>query len=205
VSLSPVAAIEAARGTRGRPREQAICDAALALLLEVGYDRLTMDAVAAKAHASKATIYRRWSGKRELVLDAVRARHEECPPPPDTGTLRGDLIGAFRLLTDRIGADDMTLMAGVLREMQACPDLAACMRSQVFEEKLALTTVILERAVARGEVGPDADPALLHEVASAQMIFRLLVVGAPADDDYLAHVVDDVLVPLMTRTGRPTS
>ena len=72
-------------------RDAAICDATLALLLEVGYDRMSMDAVAARAHASKATIYRRWPGKQELVLDAVRARGVGLTVAEDTGSLRGDL------------------------------------------------------------------------------------------------------------------
>ena len=75
-------------------REQEILDAALTVLAEVGYDKLTMDAVAAEAKASKATLYRRWSSKPELVVDAV-CSHKEHPPVPDTGTLRGDLLAAY--------------------------------------------------------------------------------------------------------------
>src|SRR3954466_9997578 len=90
---------EAAAAAAARPRiegdrEQEILDAAIQVLAEVGYDRLTMDAVAAKAKASKATLYRRWTSKVSLVIEALQ--HEKGPnTPPDTGSLRGDLQQVF--------------------------------------------------------------------------------------------------------------
>ena len=87
-------------------RDVAICDATLALLLEVGYDRMSMDAVAARAHASKATIYRRWPGKQELVLDAVKARGVGLTVAEDTGSLRGDLVATYRSAVHGSAADD---------------------------------------------------------------------------------------------------
>src|SRR5689334_11946810 len=90
-------AIRSARRARGRSRDDSrdpqILQATAQLLAEVGYDRLTMDAVAARAHAGKATLYRRWSSKGELVVDALGcAAHGETPEAaPDTGSLRGDL------------------------------------------------------------------------------------------------------------------
>src|SRR3954462_13867661 len=117
-------------------REVAICDAALALLLEVGYDRMSMDAVAARAKASKATIYRRWPGKQELVLDAVRARGPGLVVPEDTGSPRGGLEAAGRRGGDwgapywpagpgsaPAAADRI---AGVRRARRSTPELADC-------------------------------------------------------------------------------
>ena len=190
---------------RGAPRESAICSAALELLAEVGYDRMSMDSVAARAHASKATIYRRWPGKRELVLDAVRSRAAVDVIPADTGSLRGDIIATLRGMTHGIGGQDAALIAGVVRAMQSAPELADCMRSQVIEDKRTISRTIVGRAVARGELGPDADPGVFHEVAPALMFFRALMTGLPVDDGFLAHVTDDVLVPLLTGSGtRPT-
>ena len=116
-------------------RDAAICDATLALLLEVGYDRMSMDAVAARAHASKATIYRRWPGKQELVLDAVKARGVGLTVAEDTGSLRGDLVATYRSAVHGSAADDADLIAGVLRAMRTAPELADCVRSQVIESK----------------------------------------------------------------------
>ena len=183
-------------------RDAAICDATLALLLEVGYDRMSMDAVAARAHASKATIYRRWPGKQELVLDAVRARGVGLTVAEDTGSLRGDLMATYRSAIHGSAADDADLIAGVLRAMRTAPELADCVRSQVIESKCDVSRVIVARAVGRGELPAETDPLILHEVASALWFHRVLVVGGPVDDGFIAHVVDDVLMPLLDRSSR---
>jgi AcrR family transcriptional regulator len=188
---------------RGTGRDAAICDAALALLAEVGYDRMSMDAVASRARASKATIYRRWPGKRELVLEAVRSRAPESLQPPDTGSLRGDIIATLRGMADGIGGQDAALMAGVLRAMKSTPELGDCVRTQVLEGKRYIGRTLVERAVARGELPPDADPDVWHEVAPALMFFRILVTDGAVDDAFLTHVADDVLVPLLVRSGQP--
>ncbi|MGZ4609333.1 MAG: TetR/AcrR family transcriptional regulator [Actinomycetes bacterium] len=189
---------------RGAGRDVAICDAALALLAEVGYDRMSMDAVAARARASKATIYRRWAGKRELVLDAVRSRSPAAMAPPDTGSLRGDIIATLRLMAEGIGGEDAELMAGVLRAMRSTPELGDCVRTQILEGKRYIGRTLVERAVARGELPPDADPGVWHEVAPALMFFRILVTDGAVDDAFLTHVADDVLVPLLVRSGQAT-
>lgn len=183
-------------------RDVAICDATLALLLEVGYDRMSMDAVAARAHASKATIYRRWPGKQELVLDAVRARGVGLTVAEDTGSLRGDLVATYRSAVHGSAADDADLIAGVLRAMRTAPELADCVRSQVIESKCDVSRTIVARAVGRGELPAKTDPLILHEVASALWFHRVLVVGGPVDDAFIAHVVDDVLMPLLDRSSR---
>ncbi len=183
-------------------RDAAICDATLALLLEVGYDRMSMDAVAARAHASKATIYRRWPGKQELVLDAVRARGVGLTVAEDTGSLRGDLMATYRSAIHGSAVDDADLIAGVLRAMRTAPELADCVRSQVIESKCDVSRVIVARAIARGELPAETDPLILHEVASALWFHRVLVVGGPVDDGFIAHVVDDVLMPLLDRSSR---
>jgi AcrR family transcriptional regulator len=192
-------------GPRGAGREAAICDAALALLAEVGYDRMSMDAIAARARASKATIYRRWPGKRELVLEAVRSRSPSQITPPDTGTLRGDIVTTLRLMADGIGGQDAALMAGVLRAMRSTPDLACCVREEVLEKKRYIGRTIIERAIARGELPEGADPEVWHEVGASLMFFRFLVTGEPVDDAFLTHVADDVLVPLLVHSGQKSA
>ncbi len=191
--------------SRSAAREFAICDAALALLGEVGYDRMSMDAVAARARASKATIYRRWPGKRELVLDAVRTRVADIVEPPDTGSLRGDIIATLRVMAEGIGGQDAALMAGVLRAMRSTPELADCVRTQVLEQKRYIGQVLVERGIARGELPTDADPDVWHEVAPALMFFRILVTDGPVDDAFLTHVADDVLIPLLVHSGQKSA
>jgi AcrR family transcriptional regulator len=186
-------------------RDVAICDATLALLVEVGYDRMSMDAVAARAHASKATIYRRWPGKQELVLEAVRSRGPGLVVPEDTGSLRGDLVATYAAAVHGTAAEDVELIAGVLRAMRSAPELADCVRSQMVESKCAVSKAIVHRAIGRGELAPGTDHLLLHEVAGALWFHRILVVGAPVDDDFIAHVVDDVLIPALDRSSRSTS
>ncbi len=188
---------EAAGTARGQARESAICLAALELLAEVGYDRMSMDAVAARARASKATIYRRWPGKQELVAEAIRCRGPQSFEPEDTGSLRGDIIATLRTINEGIGSEDVALLAGALRAMREAPEIGTLLRKQVLADKLNVGRTIVRRAVQRGELGPAADPAVFHEVAPALMFFRVLVTGEPVDEDFFEHVADDVLVPLL--------
>lgn len=183
-------------------RDAAICDATLALLAEVGYDRMSMDAVAARAHASKATIYRRWPGKRELVLEALSRRHGRPEEPPDTGSLRADLVASLAAMARTADCDEGELMAGVLRAMRQAPELGACVRDQVVDRRREVIRAVVERAAARGELPPDVDHRaradLVHEVAGALWAQRVLVVGGAVDDAFIAHVTDDVLLPLLS-------
>ena len=118
-------------GTRPRvegEREQQILDATLEVLDEVGYDLLTMDAVAARAKASKATLYRRWKGKPELVVAAITAHKGEATVP-DTGSLRGDLIAAY---CGSGGLDDpqaQSVLSAVVIAMGRDPEFAGHLRA----------------------------------------------------------------------------
>jgi AcrR family transcriptional regulator len=183
---------------RGEAREQAIIDATLYLLAEIGYEAMTMDAVAAHARASKATIYRRWQGKPQLVGDALR----RCGPGPQveiphTGSLRGDLVAMLRHLRDRFAEGDRALLAGVLHAMQRDPELAGIMRTQLAEKRAALLAEIKRRALLYG-----IDPVGIKQVAEVMpgsMMMRLLVTGDPVDDEFVTDMVDHVLIPLLTR------
>ncbi len=139
-------------GPRGEAREQAILDAALELVMEVGYDRLSMDALAERARASKATIYRRWSGKAQVVVEAVRRRKHEGHAPPDTGSLRQDLLESLGGMCLSLDGDE-ALVTGVLSAMRTDPELAGLIRAQVLDGD-GPTDVVIARAVARGELPP---------------------------------------------------
>jgi AcrR family transcriptional regulator len=188
---------------RGRPadsyRVAAICDAALELLQEVGYDRLTVDAIATRAHASKATLYRHWpQGKAQIVVAALTARSTPPVVCSDTGSLRSDLLALLSAVAALLTREDIGLMAGLLLAMRSDEELAAAVRKQVLEDKEGLADRLIVQAQARGEyVRPDA-AALLRELLPALLFTHPLLHGAAIDDPYLKHVVDDVILPVLT-------
>jgi AcrR family transcriptional regulator len=193
--------VESRRPTRGRAREQAVLSAVVELLGELGYEAMTMDAVAARARASKATIYKRWRGKPELVRAAVGAViASRVPAAADTGSLRGDLMTVMRALEGHLTTDFLAMMSGLVHAMRQDPALAEALRTHLTDDAPA-ARLIIGRAVARGELrgGAEAElAALAHEVIEAHL-FRLMAVGGSLDEAFAAHVVDDLLIPVLTR------
>ncbi len=187
-------------GPRAEAREQAILDAALELVMEVGYDRLSMDALAERARAGKATIYRRWSGKAQVVAEAIRRRKSESEFHPDTGSLRGDLRAALRHMCDSVTLDE-AVVAGVMSAMRSDPELAELMRTQVLHNRGSLDTIV-DRAIARGELQAGSSAALAYEVAPAVVMQRLLFRGEPMDEAFTDHLVDEIVMPLLQRAPR---
>ena len=185
---------------RGAVREDAILQATLELLAESGYDQLTIDAVAARARCSKATIYRRWPGKAALVTTAVR-RHAGQPAAaaPDTGSLRSDLLATLDLMRSSLSGQDAALVLGLLIAMHRDGELAAAVREQVLDVKREVFGAVIARAIARGEVPATTDGALLAEISSAVLFSRRLVTGEPLDDAFTRHLVDAVLLPALAR------
>jgi AcrR family transcriptional regulator len=181
-------------------RETAILRAALELLAESGYDQLTIDAVAARARCSKATIYRRWPGKAALVITAVR-RHAGQPAAavPSTGSLRSDLLTALQGMRSSLSGQDTALILGLLGAMHRDPELADAVREQVLDAKREVFGAVIARATARGEIPAATDGALLAEISSAVLFSRLLVTGEPLDDAFTQHLVDAVLLPALER------
>lgn len=193
---------------RGTVREQAILTAVVDLLGEVGYEAMTMDAVAARAHASKTTMYRRWPGKPELVRAAVD-RHVagRVLTADDTGSLRGDLRAVMRALRDHLTPEFTAMMGGLMHAVKDDPALAASLRPLTLGDDVAAE--VIGRAVSRGELPRAAAERLVpvvHEVVEAQVL-RRMTLGAALDDDFGRHVVDDILMPLIagsTGVSTPT-
>jgi AcrR family transcriptional regulator len=187
---------------RGPERRTAVFDSVFALLAEVGYDRMTMDAVAARAHVSKATIYRTWPDKPDLVAEALAYHFQDTPEPPDTGTLRGDLL-ALMLRACQLGNSvDGQVVAGVMTAAARNPVLARTMHEYMYEKKHTVHETVIRRAAERGELDPTTDPDLLHEVAHSMMLARRLEICASLDKEFAEHVVDDVLIPVLTHRKR---
>ncbi len=193
----------------GRPldhsRDEAILTAALELVGEVGYDQTSMDAIAARAGVSKATIYRRWDSKAPLVVEAVRSRHHHTPVLVDTGDVRSDLLAGVRAMTASICHEDVELMAGLLVAMRSDPELADLLREQMLLGKQDASRAWTRRCIERGQLPPDADGDLFHEVAPAMVFMRLLISQQPCDEAFTVRIVDDVLLPLLTRSTGHTS
>ena len=197
--------IDTKSALRPRPRvegdrQEEILRATVEVLIELGYDRLTMDAVAAAAKASKATLYRRWSSKAELVVDAIQ---RGCPAPAqvDTGSLRGDLIQMScgdGGLTDEI---PMSAMAGLMTALHLDPDLQRAFQERFLAPRLALVDTVYRRAMERGEVPPGADVELLAQALPAIVVHRSFVLGVPADPDYVERVVDHIILPAARACG----
>lgn len=183
---------------RGQAREEAILAATLGLLAEVGYDRMSMDAIAVRARASKATIYRRWSGKAELVVTAVERRTgQQRAERPDPGELRADLLGTLRAMRDGLAGQDAGLLLGLLTAMHHDEELAQTVRARMIDDKRQAFDPAIDRAVARAELPVATNRALVAEISSAMLFSRAFVSGQPLDDAFLTGLVDDVLLPLL--------
>jgi AcrR family transcriptional regulator len=191
---------------RGPERREAICEAVFELLGEVGYDRMTMDAVAMRAHASKATIYRTWPDKPGLVAEALAYRFGATPMPPDTGTLRGDLMDLMILACEFSSGPDAEVMTGVMTAASRNAVLARAVYECTYASKHVIHETIIRRAVERGDLSADPDPdrdaRLLHEVVHAMFLARHMTTEEPTDEVFARHVVDDILLPVLTDKTR---
>ena len=186
------------RRSRSVSRERAILSAVIGLLGEAGYEAMTMDAVAARAHASKTTIYRRGPGKPELVRAAVDAYIAgRVLRSADTGSLRGDLLSVLQAMREHLTPEFMAMMSGLVHAMRADPELAGSLRSMFDED--SVSAELVARAVGRGELPAD-DAArlapLVHEVVEAQ-VFRQIAAGGELGQRFAGHLVDDIVLPLL--------
>ena len=172
-------------------------EAALAVLAEVGYDRLTMDAVAARAGAAKTTIYRRWRDKAELVVDALTSL-KGAPEIPDTGSLRQDL----RALAESITSPESQFGAQVTIGMVSAQARDAALR-RVFQEKFVAPRMagfrkVFEQAMARGEMPGGHDLDLLAQLFPGLALQHLVMSGGLPDTRLAAQIMNEVVYPLAT-------
>ncbi len=180
------------------PREAELLAATLQLLQEHGYDRLTVDAVAATARASKATIYRRWPTKAELVLAAFVEGTRQVAVDPDAGTLRDDLLQLGEQICAHVSAHAGTIRA-VLVEVSRSDELAAMMQEQFFDQRKALMAHVLARAVERGEIKASAISEEFWDVLPGYLIYRTVLTGRAPSQRTIVDLVDNMLIPGLTR------
>ena len=168
------------------------------LVAEVGYDRMTVEALAARAGVSKPTIYRRWpGGKKEIIVDAIRSKHVDADSLPDAGSLRGDLLAPARH-DDRAHRRGRALAGGLISQLRESEELATLMREEVVTLERRRYDVLIARAVARGELSADARiTPLFSDVAGSVVFTRAVITSEPLDRAFLAELVDHVLLPIL--------
>ncbi|WP_411088755.1 TetR/AcrR family transcriptional regulator [Streptomyces sp. 061-3] len=178
-------------------RETELYEAVLALLREVGYDALTMDAVAARIHCSKATLYRQWTGKPELVAKALRHNKPVNLADIDTGSLRGDFHQMARMDNGKLEKDS-ALIRGLIHAVHSNPDLLQALRDLLIDPELTGLDELLRRAVDRGELRADT-PALhfVPHMLVGALIAHPLTEEQPIDQPFLRRYIDAVVLPAL--------
>jgi AcrR family transcriptional regulator len=183
-----------AAGCPWSERESELLAITLELLQEHGYDRLNVEAVAIKAKASKATMYRRWPSKAELVLAAFIEGTRSSSEPPRTGSLRGDLLEIGRAACEQAREHTRTMRA-LLNEMSHSPGLQAAMQEKFVAQRKVVIDGVLAEAVTRGEIDAAAINEELYDLLPGYLVFRSLVSDRPPTFETVRTVVDDVLLP----------
>jgi AcrR family transcriptional regulator len=190
---------------RDASRDDALRQAALEVLAEVGYDRLTIDAVAARAGAGKATCYRRWAGKAELVVDAV-SRMKAQPARPDTGTLRGDLVELTCHFHDGDDAFRTGVQAGLVSGLVHDAKLREVFAELFIAPRKAVFRDVFDRAVERGEIAPVPNYELLSDVVPSMVFHQMILTGKPPGPAFVLTVIDQIVLPLIQiQRKTPTS
>jgi AcrR family transcriptional regulator len=198
---------EQPRSTRGgRPRDpsrdEVIRAAILRLLADVGYAALTMDAVASEAGVGKATIYRRWRTKQDLVVDTISDMSRAMAVPADTGTIEGDLRELMHLVATATSSPAGAAIRSLLPAMQHQPALVEAFRNGPLAVWRAAYARMWARAEARGEVRAGLAQSVTAEATSALIVQRWLLTGEPVDDEYVERVLEVVVLPLIAN-ARP--
>ncbi|TXS55578.1 TetR/AcrR family transcriptional regulator [Streptomyces sp. t39] len=179
-------------------REAELYTAVLDLLREVGYDALTMDAVAGRTRASKATLYRQWGSKAELVVKAMRHNKPAGFSDIDTGTLHGDFHAMLDRTDDCQMEKDSALMRGLAQAIHTNPDLHEALRDLLIEPEISGLGMLLRRAVDRGEIRAD-NPALgyvVHMIVGA-FVARQMIEDRTPDRAFLTDYLDAVVLPAL--------
>jgi AcrR family transcriptional regulator len=180
------------------PREAEILAETLRLLQEHGYDHLTVDAVAGAAHASKATVYRRWPSKAELVLAAFIEGVRLVAVLPNTGSLRGDLISLGEVCGEH-GRQHASTIRAVMVEVSRHPALNEALQEQFLKQRKAMMRQVLQQAVERGEITEDAIADELWDLLPGYLIFRSIIPDRPPTRRTVQLLVDQFLIPGLTR------
>lgn len=183
---------------RDHTRDPEILDAALDVLAETGYEGMTIDMVAARAKAGKATLYRRWPSKAELVIDAIacmKKTHLDSTEIPDTGTLRGDLVGMIKPHAIEDGEKKLQIMAGLTSMLSRSPELADAAHAAIVEPRARINRLLMQRAIDRGEIPATTDIDTLSLISPSMAAYRTLILRKPVTRAFLISLIDGVILP----------
>jgi AcrR family transcriptional regulator len=182
---------------RGHALDKAILKATVAEIEISGYAGLSMERVAERARASKASLYRRWPSKVELVMEAIYDLLPDPAATADTGSLRGDLLALLRAAAEMLAGPGGTAIRGLISEALRDPGQAAQLRRYTRGRSLTEMREVVQRAMERGELPPGTVTARQLEAGLAVMRFHFLTHGAPVQDHVLVEIVDEVVLPLL--------
>lgn len=199
---SPEVPAEPARGP-GRPRCGETCsairDAALEILAERGFVALTIEEVASRAGASKATVYRWWPGKAALIVDAFFAKVIPALSFPDTGSIRTDVLQQMRQVVEQMNGPSGKALAALVAGAQMDEALAEGFRTRILTLRRAEGMKAVRRGIERGELPADIDGEFFFDMLYSPLYFRLLVRHQPLNAALVEQVVDLVLRGLQPR------
>lgn len=201
------AAISCAFERRGsRRRGDALTDAIYAAVLEQmsvhGFSGLTMEGVATCAGTGKAALYRRWSGKEDLVVEALNHVLPLVDSPPDSGDLRADLGAVLEMMRTSVNSPAGCAILGIMGELDRDHDFVKTIKSRVLAPRKSTILTVLQRAADRGEISPDRVTPLVAETAPALVMMCVIGEGPPVTAEYINQILDDVMMPLL-HAGSP--
>jgi AcrR family transcriptional regulator len=179
----------------GRPRDpsvdRAILDATVRLLVEQGYDAMSLEGVASAAGVGKTTIYRRYPGKRELVVAAISSIAASLAPPADSGSARRDLYLFVRQTLDVLRRDGLgfAMIGTLFVKERSEPALIELFRGAIIRPRMQIGADIVSRGIERGEIRPDIAVDVAIQLIAGSFFARHLV-GRPDDDAWLESVFD---------------
>jgi AcrR family transcriptional regulator len=176
---------------RSERSRQAILDAASALIAERGVEGLTIEGVAARSGVAKTTIYRRWRDKDELALAILVDTTENIKAPPDLGDTRKELLTFVKTAKSIIKPGGA--VTGLVSDIATKPHLSKIYREQIVDRRLAEMKIVIDRGIARGDLRPDTDVRVAHELLVGPLYYRLLFSGAPLNMAHANAVVDAMM------------
>jgi AcrR family transcriptional regulator len=182
---------------RGQDLETAILDATLDLVATSGIGSLTMEGVAAAAHTGKASVYRRWPSKEDLLVDAMTHALPPLTDPPDTGSVRDDVLALLRLMLEAVNSSSGCALQAFMFDNSVDKALISVVKKRVIEPRQQMLIDALAKGRDRGQVRADAVNARTAEVGPALIVHQYLMQGPPVPDAYVVQLVDNVLMPLL--------